>query len=128
MPTKRELLEEKTVKELKQMAKDEDLSGYSTKRKSGLIDMIEKNYTKSEIESWPWVERKARPKEVELGELELEGKLAEWPPSAEAAGETGEATGKARDEEEALKRIIIGTIIGLILVMIIIVVFYILWR
>lgn len=121
MPTKRELLEDKTVKELKEMAKDKDLSGYSTKRKSGLIDMVEKNYTKSEIESWPWT-GEDRSKEVELGEMELEGKLTEWPPSAEATEETGAAS-REDTEGETFKRIIIGTIIGLIIVIVVVVVF-----
>lgn len=53
MPTKRELLEEKTVEELKQMARDKDLSGYSRLRKAKLVDMIEDSYLKDEIESWP---------------------------------------------------------------------------
>lgn len=56
MPTKKELLEEKTVKELHQMAKDKDLSGYSRLPKDELVEMIEDNYLKKEIKKWPDLE------------------------------------------------------------------------
>jgi len=46
-------LSERTVKELKQMVRDKDLSGYSTMNKDELIDLIEGNYLKDEIEAWP---------------------------------------------------------------------------
>ncbi|KXB08375.1 hypothetical protein AKJ58_00005 [candidate division MSBL1 archaeon SCGC-AAA385D11] len=57
MPTKKELLEKMTVKELKQMARNKDLSGYSTKNKSGLVEMIKDNYLKKEIKAWPKLEK-----------------------------------------------------------------------
>lgn len=56
MPKKSELLEEKTVKELKQMARDKNLSGYSRLPKDELIEMINENYSKSEIQAWPETE------------------------------------------------------------------------
>lgn len=64
MPTKKEMLEKMTVKELKQMARDKDLPGYSTKNKSGLVEMIEKNYLKREIGAWPELEEEV-PEKVE---------------------------------------------------------------
>lgn len=63
MPTKSELLEEKTVAELKDMARDKDLSGYSRMRKDELIDLIESNYTKSEIQVWPEAEEEEEEEE-----------------------------------------------------------------
>lgn len=53
MSTKKELLEKKSIKELKQMARDKNLSGYSNRNKSELVKMIEKEYLKNEIEAWP---------------------------------------------------------------------------
>lgn len=53
MPTKEELLEGKTVKELRQMARDKDLSGYSEMRKPELMETIEDSYLKDEIKAWP---------------------------------------------------------------------------
>lgn len=53
MPTKTELLREKTTKELRQMARDKELSGYSNRTKIELIKLISNNYLKSEIKSWP---------------------------------------------------------------------------
>ena len=52
MATKEELLEEKTVKDLKQMARDKDLSGYSKMRKNELIEFIGENYSKDEVKAW----------------------------------------------------------------------------
>lgn len=52
MPSKEELLEEKTVDELKQMARDKKISRYSNKTKSELIELIRENYQKKEIENW----------------------------------------------------------------------------
>lgn len=53
MASKEDMLEEKTVKELKQMARDKDLSGYSRLRKAELIEMISDNYTEDEVKTWP---------------------------------------------------------------------------
>lgn len=53
MVSKKEFLEEKTVKELWEMAKAKSISGYSGKRKAELVDMIAENYTKDEIEDFP---------------------------------------------------------------------------
>lgn len=84
MPTKRELLEEKTVKELKQMARDKDLSGYSSMNKSELVDLVKSNYLKDEIETWPnldlgevgWggrsEEKEKEPREVPTEEIEVD--------------------------------------------------------
>ena len=52
MATKEELLKEKTVKDLKQMARDKDLSGYSKMRKNELIEFIGENYSKDEVKAW----------------------------------------------------------------------------
>lgn len=76
MPTKHELLEEKTVKELKQMARDKALSGFSTMKKSELIDLIESNYLKDEIRNWPDLELEEIGK-AELGEEKEEQEKSE---------------------------------------------------
>ncbi|KXA93177.1 hypothetical protein AKJ64_01240 [candidate division MSBL1 archaeon SCGC-AAA259E17] len=46
---KNQLLEERTVKELRQMAREKNLSGYSNLRKAELIDLISENCSKEEI-------------------------------------------------------------------------------
>jgi len=52
----------KTVKELREMARDEGLSGYSNLRKAGLIDMIDTKYKKAEINSWSRAKSRVREK------------------------------------------------------------------
>lgn len=52
MASKLEMLEEMTVRELKCMARDNGISGYSNKRKSELIDLIDEELTESEVRSW----------------------------------------------------------------------------
>lgn len=49
---KEELLEERTVKELREMAKEKNLSGYSDLRKAELVNLISENYSKEEIIEW----------------------------------------------------------------------------
>lgn len=49
---KRELLKQNTVKELREMARKENLSGYSGLRKAELVNLISENYSKEEIKSW----------------------------------------------------------------------------
>lgn len=49
---KRELLEDRTVKELKQMAREKDLSGYSKLRKAELVDLIDENYSEDEVRAF----------------------------------------------------------------------------
>ena len=68
MVTKHDLLEEKTVKDLRQMARDKNLSGYSNMRKDELIEFIGENYKKKEIRTWPNFESE------ELETKETEGK------------------------------------------------------
>jgi len=109
MPTKRELLEEKTVKELKQMARDKDLSGYSGMRKAELVDMVNANYTKADIKAWP--EPAEKPEEVEE-EVEIE-----MPEPEEGLGEVTEE--KVEAEDEAFKQVVIGIIIGIIVIIVI---------
>lgn len=110
MPTKRELLEEKTVKELKQMARDKDLSSYSRMRKAELTDLIESNYTKSEIESWPAPEEERPPEEA-------------WP-TLEEEIEVEELPGEIETREgEELKQAIVWTTIALIIFVVILVFF-----
>lgn len=46
---KTELLEERTVKELREMAREKDLSGYSKLRKAELVDLIGENYSEEVI-------------------------------------------------------------------------------
>lgn len=46
---KKELLEDKTVKDLKDMAREKDLSGYSKMKKAELVDMISESYDLDEI-------------------------------------------------------------------------------
>lgn len=46
-------MKEKTVKQLRQMARDKSISGYSGKKKSELVEMIKENYLKDEIRAWP---------------------------------------------------------------------------
>lgn len=53
MGEKRNLLEEKTVEELKQMARYKSFSGYSNKSKSELIELIQDHFSESEINNWP---------------------------------------------------------------------------
>lgn len=72
MPTKRELLEEKTVKELRQMARDKSLPGFSTMNKPGLIDLVESNYLKEEIINWPELELEEIGRGESAGEEEEE--------------------------------------------------------
>ncbi|KXB09586.1 hypothetical protein AKJ46_00115 [candidate division MSBL1 archaeon SCGC-AAA833K04] len=126
MPTKRELLEEKTVKELKQMARDKDLSGYSGMRKAGLADLISAEYTKAEIESWPEVEE-AKPapeeeiEEEEAGEVVEEAKPVEVTRIEEKFGEAIEPAPEEELEEEKLPMgIIVG--VGIVIIIIVIVV------
>lgn len=46
---KSQLLEKRTVKELREMAREKDLSGYSKLRKAELVDLISENYSEEEI-------------------------------------------------------------------------------
>lgn len=71
------MLEEKTVKELRQMARDKDLSGYSNLRKAELIELIDENYSEEEVELWPEGEEKESESEAEIEEVEK----TEEPPS-----------------------------------------------
>ncbi len=50
-PSLADLLEDKTVEDLKELAREKDLSGYSNMRKSELIDLVADSYTKEEIKS-----------------------------------------------------------------------------
>lgn len=131
MPTKRELLEEKTVGDLKQMARDKDLSGYSNLRKAELIDMIDSNYKKTEIESWPEAEEEAEEiKPVEAVEREeiwetepTEGVGAEEVEEVETL-EVGKELERISEPEigeepRAFKQTIIGIIIGLVIIAVI---------
>lgn len=154
MPTKKELLEEKTVKELKDMARDKDLSGYSRLPKDELIEMISKNYLKKEIKTWPETEEKEegieKPEEAEV----VEEKTVEEGPAEEV--ETGirevktenveteeidpsqvvdverdvdkapKPTPGRKPEEEAetFKNIIIGVIIGIAILVAILVLYF----
>lgn len=52
MGEKTELLEEKTVEELKQMARYKGFSGYSNKSKLELINLIRNHFSEGEIENW----------------------------------------------------------------------------
>ncbi len=90
MPTKQELLEEKTVKELTQMARDKDLSGYSQMNKPGLVDLIKSNYTKAEIQDWP------KKKEKTKKETKKEKKTKE--PEAPKETEETETTEISKEE------------------------------
>ena len=85
MATKNELLEEKTVKDLKQMARDKDLSGYSKMRKNELIDLIDDNYSKKEVKSWPDLESEGKGTE-ELEMEEIEGKSSEGEAETSTSG------------------------------------------
>ncbi len=53
MPTKKELLKEKNIEQLKEMAKDKNLEGYSELQKPELIDLLADNYRLEEIRAWP---------------------------------------------------------------------------
>lgn len=70
MPTKKELLKDKTVKKLRQMARDKNLSGYSNMKKSELVDLLAKNYLKAEIEAWPDIDLEIIGEESEAEERE----------------------------------------------------------
>lgn len=136
--TKRELLEEKTVKELKDMARDRDLSGYSQMVKDELIELINSNYTKAEIKAWPEGEEEETeeaPPEEAVEEVEEEPETTEI---VEVEGELGaeemvevdeglgEIPGEKKVEREEVERkaetfrsMLIGLIIVLIIVVII---------
>lgn len=49
---KRELLEDRTVEELKEMAREKGLSGYSKLRKAELVDLIGENYSEDEVRAF----------------------------------------------------------------------------
>jgi|GEM_PF-1297471 len=49
---KTELLEEMTVKQLKDMAREKDLSGYSKMKKDEIVDLISQNLTEKEIQEY----------------------------------------------------------------------------
>ncbi len=72
MTTKDELLKEKTVKELRQMARDRNLTGYSDMRKAELVDLIGGNYSKDEIEAWPDLELGGSPEGGGIEKIEAE--------------------------------------------------------
>lgn len=136
--TERELLEEKTVKELKDMARDGDLSGYSQMVKDELIELINSNYTKAEIEAWAEGEEEETeevPPEETVGEVEEEPGTTEM---VEVEGELGpegmveveEGLGEMPVEEkvereevereaETFRKMLIGLIIVLVVVVII---------
>ena len=91
MPTKKELLHEKTVKELHQMAKDKDMSGYSRLPKDELVDLIEKEYLKREIKQWPDLkeekDEEEEPEETKEISEETEEEKEEWnKPKTEKTG------------------------------------------
>lgn len=101
LPAKRELLEGKTVKELKQMARDRDLSGYSNLKKGGLIDMIRANYSRAEIQAWA-----EGPEPSEGAEsMELEGSEPKEEPEEPGKGGIKE---KAETVMKATAAILIG--------------------
>ncbi len=52
MTPTREILQDRTVEELKELAREKGLSGYSNLRKSELIDMIMDNLSKEDIASY----------------------------------------------------------------------------
>ncbi|KXA89649.1 hypothetical protein AKJ57_05025 [candidate division MSBL1 archaeon SCGC-AAA259A05] len=129
MPTKKELLEEKTVKELKEMAREKNLSGYSNLRKSELIDMIAENYKKSEVKTWPEIEEEVEeteePQEEEPEEIVEEEEISGIEPvetakPEEKLGEVSKPRGP-REEPKFFKRTKIGAIIVLIIVVIILI-------
>lgn len=78
MPTKSELLEEKTLDTLKDMARDKELSGYSKMRKDELIDLINSNYAKSEIQAWSKTEKEEETSTSEKIPEEEYEELTEW--------------------------------------------------
>lgn len=122
MPTKREMLEEKTVEELKQMARDADMSGYSNARKSELMDMIDSEYTKDEIESWG-VEKESG--EIETEGSEIEGEIEEESIDiVEIEDVSAPVIDKHEEEEEPHTNIAIGIVSLLFIVFIIILLAY----
>ncbi len=53
MPSKQEILKKKNYNQLKQMAEDRGISVSSDMEISKLINLVEENYSKEEIEAWP---------------------------------------------------------------------------
>ncbi len=145
MPTKKELLEEKTVDDLKQMARDKDLSGYSNMVKGELIDLINENYLKREIKEWPDLEEEEEEteeetveeepaeevdtgiKEVETEEVETEDIEPSGMVDVEKdIGKVPEPSPEAQPEEEVetFKNIVTGVIIGVVILIIIVVLYF----
>lgn len=134
MPTKSELLEEKTVKELKQMARDQDLSGYSGMAKAELVDLVSAGYTKAEIKSWPEAEEEegeeiieeAEPvPEEEFGEEETKEVVEEAEPVEvtsieEEFKKAAEPAPEEEPEEEFPTGILIGVGIAIIIIIIVV--------
>lgn len=52
LPTKEDLLNAKTTDELKRMARDKEISGYTNMKKIELIGAIDDNYNLNEIKVW----------------------------------------------------------------------------
>ncbi len=137
--TKRELLEEKTVEELKDMARDRDLSGYSNMVKDELIELINSSYTKAEIKAWAKEEEgeeesKGTPKEKSAEESTVEVEEETGPTEivevdedlgAEEMVEVDESLGEmpereeVKEEAETFRNMLIGLIIVLVIVVII---------
>lgn len=136
MPTKTELLEEKTVDELKDMARDEDLSGYSGMRKDELIELIKSNYTKAEIQDWSETEEEVEeveeePEEIfeeeEMKEVEEEEPIAEEAEPTEMVDverELGEMPEPETEEVETFKNVVTGVIIGLVILIVLVISYF----
>lgn len=136
-------MEEKTVEELKQMARDKDLSGYSKMRKAELIDLIGENYSIEEAEAWPEpVEEKEseekpvkeevsdeleEPEETEGIRSEVRGIEVDEIRSDEIIEpdiKPEESVRDQRDKNQTLKLFATGIIIGIIVLIVFLLVYF----
>ncbi|KXA97259.1 hypothetical protein AKJ37_03335 [candidate division MSBL1 archaeon SCGC-AAA259I09] len=136
-------MEEKTVEDLKQMARDKDLSGYSKMRKAELVELIGENYSIEEAEAWPEPVEEKESREKPVKE-EIPDELEE---SEETEGIRSEVRGievdeirsdeiiepdikpeesvrDQRDKNQTLKLFATGIIIGIIVLIVFLVVYF----
>lgn len=95
--TKREILQDFTVKELKDLCREKDLSGYSNMRKDDLVDFLYKNYTKDELKK----AKKEKAKE-EIGKVVEEPKKIKKK-KKEKKKPTTKSKGKLEEKEHFVK-------------------------
>lgn len=96
--TKRELLQDLTVKELKNLCRKKDLSGYSSMRKDELVDFLYDNYTKDEVKK----AKKEKAKE-EIGKVVDKPKKMKVKKEKKPKKTTTKSKGKLEEKEHFIK-------------------------